>query len=92
MSDHEFPCPECDGEGELVCRCCGSEIDCESCDGTGFDPDLIDIRAWVAAERAFPSPSWDWERDGKTVGRQGPDGRTLAYADFLRNEESPDVS
>jgi len=28
-------CPDCDGEGCVSCRCCGSEIACESCDGMG---------------------------------------------------------
>lgn len=28
-------CPKCIGTGTTECSCCGSEIDCAACDGTG---------------------------------------------------------
>lgn len=31
-------CPECDGFGTIECNCCGSESDCENCDGNGEIP------------------------------------------------------
>ena len=29
------PCPECSGEGEIVCGCCGHAATCEKCNGFG---------------------------------------------------------
>ena len=35
----DFPCPDCDGRGEIECDCdcprCESEYDCQGCDGSG---------------------------------------------------------
>ena len=28
-------CPECDGDGDYPCECCGQDVDCNHCDGTG---------------------------------------------------------
>lgn len=38
-------CLTCGGSGEVECRCCGSTIDCDECDGTGKnDPEQPDYR------------------------------------------------
>ena len=31
----EVPCRQCRGSGGDTCRCCGSDIDCPRCEGTG---------------------------------------------------------
>lgn len=31
----EKECPECSGDGTITCFHCGSEYDCEKCDGKG---------------------------------------------------------
>ncbi len=53
LGESEFNCPECDGEGEVECCDCGSEIDCDHCAGTGWDADQVDITAFIAAEGAL---------------------------------------
>lgn len=49
----EEDCPDCDGDGEVGCCCCGSVRDCRSCSGTGLAESLDprdyspgDVRAW----------------------------------------------
>ena len=32
----ETECKECDGEGDVICDCCGFEHICEKCDGEGY--------------------------------------------------------
>lgn len=34
-------CPDCGGSGVDECPCCGHEIDCERCDGSGH---IVDAR------------------------------------------------
>ncbi len=31
----KLSCDECEGKGYKTCRCCGTDNDCEDCDGTG---------------------------------------------------------
>lgn len=38
FAEKYIECPECDGFGTSECRCCGSESDCENCDGEGEIP------------------------------------------------------
>lgn len=88
LPDNPYGCSECEGEGEVECDCCGSEVTCEACKGSGLDPDLIDIKAWEAAANALTRKhgcSWAWvDRDtGVYLGREGTDGDRIAYADFL---------
>ncbi|NLA67985.1 MAG: hypothetical protein GX856_07055 [Gammaproteobacteria bacterium] len=33
--DMPVDCPECDGEGDVECSCCGHERECDLCDGRG---------------------------------------------------------
>lgn len=51
----EGTCNQCDGSGITECRCCGSEIDCELCNGTGriaIDEAQVDVRRALAAYEA----------------------------------------
>jgi len=49
MSNFEFKCQECDGHQQMICECCNSEADCESCDGEGVDVDKVDIEKFDEA-------------------------------------------
>jgi hypothetical protein len=105
MSHHEtpYPCPECDGTGETECACCGSEAECLGCDGTGLDPDRIDLGAWGAAvarfrrqpgtTRWFAEGQWrGWVREAEVIGLFGPQVAVvdrLAYEDFLKPKKEP---
>lgn len=82
----KFECRECRGEGQVECDCCGSELDCEPCKGSGLDPDYVDIAAWTKAASEFTRKhgcSWDWNDDDRWMGRASYNGATLAIADFL---------
>ena len=46
----KYFCPECDGDGEYECPTCGQgEIECDYCEGTGWDPEQVDVAAFQAA-------------------------------------------
>lgn len=47
----KFACPECKGRKEVQCCECGSDIECEACNGSGLDTDIIDVQAFNAACR-----------------------------------------
>jgi DnaJ-class molecular chaperone len=32
---YNMRCLDCNGQGYYDCECCGSDVDCESCEGTG---------------------------------------------------------
>jgi hypothetical protein len=57
MSYGPYACPVCRGYGEVVCTCCGSEVDCEHCDGRCYDPDKIDLDAYDAACKKLDAAS-----------------------------------
>lgn len=51
----EGNCNKCDGDGVTECRCCGSEIDCDQCGGTGrfsADKPQLDRSAALVAYHA----------------------------------------
>ena len=50
MSDPvNYECEECHGRGEIECHACGSETECERCNGSGLNTYLIDVTAFNAA-------------------------------------------
>lgn len=72
----KYRCPECQGRGEVECDCCGSDINCCHCDGTGLNPELIDIGAWIDAKNAHHRQpgtpgrgTFDLIENGCTTGR-----------------------
>lgn len=90
MIKSEFSCPECHGSGVMLCRCCDSELDCESCDGSKLDVDRIDVEAYEIACEAMRSSvdgnrrgQWDWIEGGKWLGRR-TNVETVAIADFQK--------
>jgi len=64
------PC-DAAGDGSAACRCCGSEIDCEKCDGTlhldahaalfAYSSARARDAAWLAA--------WEQEKRASSAGR-----------------------
>ena len=46
----KYQCLECRGRCEVECECCGSIVDCDECDGSGLNPEVIDIVAFRKAE------------------------------------------
>lgn len=80
-----YQCPDCLATGTVDCDCCdrcNCELDCERCEGTGWDGDYIDIHAFrEAAQKA--KTNYEWIEDGKRLGRRNDgDGRVRA-TDFL---------
>lgn len=76
-----YNCPECEGEGEAVCECCGSDLgDCQACQGTGWDPEYVDVAAFRKAGKALNTRmsndgcfglSYEWIEGGQRLGRTG---------------------
>jgi len=72
------PCPECNGHLRVRCPECGAEQDCDVCEGTGYDPECIDVERWKAACEAFQRQhraTCAWIVGGQIVGRMTLDGR-----------------
>jgi hypothetical protein len=86
---NQFACPDCGGSGVAECRECGRDVDCDVCDGSGLDPDKIDLAAWLAADDAFirrHGTSWAWIVRGEWLGRMSPSGEALSYRRFALDE------
>lgn len=84
-NNYEFKCPRCAGSGDEMCFHCGSEVDCEDCQGTGLDISRIDVARFVAAENeqlVGSGGTWALEENGMWVGRESDKGK-LYYRDFL---------
>lgn len=46
MTEARPNCETCDGDGEMTCPCCGQEMRCPVCDGSGVvDSDTQDTGA-----------------------------------------------
>ena len=86
MKCSDFDCPECDGNGEVICSECGiTEYDCDVCEGTGLDPAKIDVAAYAKDNEAFTKQhgrSWEWIVDGQWLGRAAK-GATLSIHPYL---------
>lgn len=89
LGESEHHCPKCKGNGEYVCGRCKNEVWCVACDGTGWDVNVVDVKAYEAACRALPPQSdvlgsYSYEsRDGIRLGRTNGKEHVLV-ADFLR--------
>lgn len=46
-------CPTCEGSREDECPHCGQDMECEDCDGTGFNSELFDLDAWQTKRNEF---------------------------------------
>ncbi len=46
----KYSCPECHGSKEVDCCECGHTVDCDACDGSGLNGELIDIKAFKKAD------------------------------------------
>ena len=97
LGESDYNCPECDGEGEAECYNCGSECECDYCDGTGWDPEQVDVAAFAEAEKALNQKmreagctclTHEWvDRDTDTrLGRSGGEYGKVAVQDFLLDE------
>jgi hypothetical protein len=82
----EYECPECAGEGEVECDCCGATNDCEYCNGCRLDPQKIDVAAYEKACRNMKHEggAWDWIEDGHWIGRETACDR-IAIGEFLKS-------
>lgn len=77
-TEENLECPFCKGSGSVACQCncphCDNEEDCEDCDGTGFNPLLVDLEAWAVAANEFRAQGFtvqyrEGSRDsGKLIG------------------------
>ena len=83
MMNSEFACRLCRGLGEVMCSCCGSEVDCNGCDGTGWDKRRVDVDAFQAACRHMTGCTWEWIEGGVRLGRRS-ENETVAVANFVR--------
>lgn len=92
LGESPYNCPHCDG-GTATCECCGNECECEECDGTGWDSDVVDVTAFKAAEATLTEKmkaagrhvlTYEWIEGGKRLGRNGGEFGRVAVADFLR--------
>ena len=48
-----YHCPECHGKGETECSECGNSVDCDTCNGCGFDYKKIDMAEMTKAKYAI---------------------------------------
>jgi hypothetical protein len=94
LGESPYNCPDCDG-GEAVCECCGTDCECPECEGTGWNPELVDVPAFKAAAEALNERaraagscalSWEWVENGKRLGRNGGEFGRVAVADFLKEK------
>lgn len=94
----QYPCPTCKGWGtyEDECECCGNidDVECEDCNGTGWDDDYVDTAFYAEACAAFQrlhKATCEWtnpEDSYKSIGRREYDGPArLPVADFFRKED-----
>ncbi len=61
-----FACPECRGQKEVECCECGSTVECDECNGSGLDNEIIDVKAFEAAcHEAFNVPLLKWKKGSK---------------------------
>lgn len=89
MDRGEISCPECGGEGIVVCGC-GEEVTCDECLGIGVDPDIIDVESFKKAEKSIldkcfadgPCGTWELLNGDRWVGRTGGKHGSILYADF----------
>lgn len=80
-SELDLQCEGCNGTGSIACTCncphCDNDEDCDECDGTGFNPELVDLDAWTAAVAEFRShgAAWPYREgiigEGKLIGLRG---------------------
>lgn len=77
-------CNKCRGHGDVDCCECGSRIDCDNCNGTGYDPHKIDVDRWAAESLKLTletGKSSGIVEDGSIVG-QTNGNRSLFVRDF----------
>ena len=82
-------CPECDGDGLVVCECCGNgEVPCEECHGTGLNDAIVDTEAWAGAKAEFQrkyKATSVWWIGTHVFGRRALyDDERLSIAPFIR--------
>ena len=98
LGKSEYNCPECDGDGECECSCCGAELECDHCNGTGWDPEQVDIDGFARAVDALEQKmkdadcvifthEWIDRESDERLGRSGNfvehDWGEVAVKDFL---------
>lgn len=92
LGESPYNCPSCGGDGDSICDCCGSETECEECDGTGWDSEQIDIDAFKAAcdelrEKVIASGrqvgTYEWIEGGVRLGRSAGDLGGVRASDFI---------
>lgn len=86
MKPYEDKCPECDGDGVVMCDCCDSEKDCEICNGEGIDPAALDLDKFNEAARTLfhgnsPDGTWELIENKIWVGRTNGKAN-IYYRDF----------
>ena len=91
MKRSDYDCPECDGNGELICPYCQIiETECEVCKGTGLDPKKIDVTSFRLDNENLTREyggSWDWIEDGQWLGREAQGGAKLLLEPYLLDVE-----
>lgn len=87
----KYRCRVCGGYGEVECCCCDESSTCKHCQGEHYDPDLVDLPAYLAACRALVSIPGNMGGGTAAIqdGRRNLIGRTngrdkVLVADFAR--------
>lgn len=93
LGESKYNCPECDGEGETECGECSAEHECEHCSGSGWNPELIDVPAFLAVSKklSLGGITCEWIEGGRRIGRRICAGarhaiRGIRAEDFVRKE------
>ena len=94
MSDRNYYCQECDGDGEVECCECGQETTCDACDGTGFDPHEIDLdkirEFYKLRSKVYGLWKTVTDRYGRKVAWEKKDGSRKAIDDFAFDHRTPE--
>ena len=80
LSPDDDACPECEA--------CSNDLPCDHCLRTGWDPEVLDIPAWLAARNQFAGDhgiTCGWYRGDNFHGQQTTNGeQRLAVAPYIK--------
>ena len=77
-------CQKCRGHAEVECGECGSTIDCDHCNGTGYDSEKVDVERWAVDVHQLTMETGSSRGvvvDGSIVGQESTK-RRIMVADY----------